>query len=602
MIHSKIKCFITLLIYFYSLGGSIAQYNCGTATVIANFPYSASGLMTSSEASYQASAACSDDYQEQYYIFKYTPNVDESINISLSTNSFGDISGIYIFNDCNLPLTQCLVFEENTNGVVDISLIVTPGQEYYFFIGTQEVDNFDITFSRESVDGIAINKTAPTQTLDVNGAIRIGEGSTTPYKGTIRWNDAISEFEGYNGSEWVLLSFTPKKKFGTNTITELQKISTAGVAGDRFGYSVSIAGDYAIVGAPFKEINTIPDQGQAYVYRRTGSTWTQEAILVASDGATQDNFGTSVSISGDYAIVGANNHNINGKTNQGKAYVFHRSGSSWTQEAILVASDGAAEDKFGFSVSISGDYAIVGAYAHNTNMISNQGKSYVYHRTGVAWTEEAMLIASDGAAEDNFGTSVAISGNHAIVGAYTHDTNMKIDQGKAYIYTRNGSTWTQGTMLVAQDGAAEDRFGVSVSISGDYAIVGAYLHDPNGILEQGKAYIYRRSGGSWIQEAGLVSSDGAAFDRFGISVSISEEYAIVGAYNHDTNGNIDQGKAYLYRRNGSTWTQEVAMVSLDGATTDDFGSSVSVSGDKAIVGARFKNVNGNVQQGQVYFY
>ncbi len=270
-----------------------------------------------------------------------------------------------------------------------------------------------------------------------------------------------------------------------------------------------------------------------------------EFKILASDGAAGDLFGESVSISGDVAIVGARLDDDNG-VNSGSAYVFRLVGGSWIEEAKLTASDGAASDLFGFSVSISGDVAIVGAFFDDDNG-TDSGSAYVFRHSGEGvWTQEAKLTASDGAAADRFGISVSISGDVAIVGARLDDDNGS-SSGSAYVFRLVGGSWIEEAKLTASDGAAFDRFGISVSISGDVAIVGARLDDDNG-SSSGSAYVFRLVGGSWIEEAKLTASDGAAFDRFGISVSISGDVAIVGAFFDDDNGS-SSGSAYIYSFN-----------------------------------------------------
>ena len=193
-----------------------------------------------------------------------------------------------------------------------------------------------------------------------------------------------------------------------------------------------------------------------------------------------------MSIFSDYALIGAYGDGDNGSYS-GSAYVFHRSGSTWSQQAKLIASDGAAFDWFGHSVSISGDYALVGAPDDDDNG-SNSGSAYVFQRSGSTWTQQAKLIASDGAADDRFGFSVSISGDYALVGAYGDGDNGSAS-GSAYVFQRSDSTWTQQVKLKASDGAADDVFGYSVSISGDCALVGAYGDDDNG-TESGSIYFF----------------------------------------------------------------------------------------------------------------
>ncbi len=210
-----------------------------------------------------------------------------------------------------------------------------------------------------------------------------------------------------------------------------------------------------------------------------------EFKLIASDGATDDQLGYSVAIDGDYAIVGAWMDDDNGD-DSGSAYIFKRDGTDmWTQQAKLIASDGAAGDYFGCSVAIAGDYAIVGAYGDDVGENNNQGSAYIFEKPGSGWTtmtETAKLTASDGAISDNLGISVAIGDDYAVVGAYGDDS----DTGSAYIFKRAGTSWNQEAKLLASDGAVGDYFGKSVAIDGAYAIVGANGADD----DKGSAYVY----------------------------------------------------------------------------------------------------------------
>jgi len=392
----------------------------------------------------------------------------------------------------------------------------------------------------------------------------------------------------------VCFAFSPPQA-GAGWLEEEQKLlASDGNASDYFGNSVSISGDYAIVGAYGDDVSGT-DSGSAYIFKWNGTSWVEQQKLTASGGATGDLFGVSVSISGDYAIVGANQDDVNGMVNSGSAYIFKRDGTTWSQQAKLTASDGNALDYFGYSVSISGDYAIVGADQDDVNGMVNSGSAYIFKRDGTSWVQQPKLTALDGAASDYFGCSVSISGDYAIVGAYGDDVNGT-DSGSAYIFFRSGTSWSQQAKLTASDGAASDRFGYSVSISGDYAIVGAYGDQTS----KGSAYIFLRSGTSWSQQAKLTASDGAANDWFGNSVSISGDYAIVGAFYDDDNGSAS-GSAYIFKRDGTTWIQQTKLTASDSAAGDYFGYSVSISGDYAIVGAHFDDDKGT-DSGSAYIY
>ncbi|WP_166404942.1 hypothetical protein [Desulfonema ishimotonii] len=391
-----------------------------------------------------------------------------------------------------------------------------------------------------------------------------------------------------------------------------------GTTGDHFGYSVSVSGDTAVVGAYFHDTSSNLNQGAAYVFEKSGTGWTdmiETAKLTASDGAAYDYFGYSVSISGDTAVVGAYGHNTNGNWEQGAAYVFEKPGTGWgdmTQTAKLIASDGAADDYFGFSVSVSGDTAVVGADGHDTDGNSDQGAAYVFEKSGTGWSdmaETAKLTASDGAAIDRFGISVSVSGDTAVVGAYGHDTDGKSEQGAAYVFEKPGTDWgdmTQTAKLTASDGAESDYFGCSVSVSGDTAVVGTDGHETDGNSFQGAAYVFEKPGTGWddmTQTAKLTASDGGEDNYFGGSVSVSDDTVVVGAYGHNTSGNWAQGAAYVFEKPGTGWddmTQTAKLNASDGAAGDWFGHSVSVSGETAVVGAHYHDINGNSNQGAAY--
>ena len=384
-------------------------------------------------------------------------------------------------------------------------------------------------------------------------------------------------------------------------VIEHKLTASDGALGDRFGNSVSLSGDRAIVGA-FYDNDLGFDSGSAYVYERQGDdSWLEVDKLTASDGTVGDHFGTSVSLSGDRALVGADQDD-DPLPNGGSAYVFERQGNgSWLEVAELTASDRAAFDFFGFSVSLSGDRALVGADG-NDHLGSTSGSAYVFERQGDgSWLEVAKLNASDGAAGDRFGISVSLSGDHALVGAFWDD-NPLADGGSAYVFERQGDgSWLEVDKLTASDSAADDWFGFSVSLSGDRAIVGAsayYDLNPSG----GSAYVFERQGnGSWLEVAKLTASDSAFQDYFGRAVSLSWDRAIVGAHRDDDSGS-DSGSAYMYERQGDgSWLEVAKLTASDGAEFDYFGTSVSLSGDRAIVGAYFDDDLGS-ESGAAYVY
>lgn len=308
--------------------------------------------------------------------------------------------------------------------------------------------------------------------------------------------------------------------------------------------------------------------------------------LTASDAAADDVFGYSVGVSDNTVIAGAWLHD-DGGTNSGSAYLFDAATGSQLHE--LIASDAAPEDRLGWSVGIDGNTAIVGAY-HDDDAGSESGSAYLFDVfTGA---QVSKLTASDAGAGDLFGWSVGISGNNAIVGA-CHDDDAGSDSGSAYIF--DVGTGKQLSKLTASDAAAGDNFGRSVAISGNTAIVGAWADDDAGDAS-GSAYLFDLATGD--QLAKLTASDAAPGDHLGCSVAISGDIAIVGAYG-DKDAGIDSGAAYLF--DVATADQLAKLTASDAAGGDDFGQSVAISINIAVVGACGDDDAGN-WSGSTYLF
>jgi len=355
-----------------------------------------------------------------------------------------------------------------------------------------------------------------------------------------------------------------------------------GAADDWFGYSVSIDGDTAIIGAIFDRDNG-DFSGSAYVFVRINGVWSEQQKLTASDGEAYDQFGWSVSIDGDTALIAA----YGDGSYSGSAYVYVRSNGVWSEQAKLTASDAATtSDYFGYSVAIDGDTAVIGAYLNDDD---NSGSTYVYVRSNGVWSEQAKLTASDAATSDYFGYSVAIDGDTAVIGAYWDDDNGS-NSGSAYVFVRSNGVWSEQQKLTASDGAAGDYFGSSVAIDGDTVVIGAHWDDDND-YNSGSAYVYVRSNDVWSEQAKLTASDGASRDFFGYSVAIDGDTALIGAYADNDNG-ANSGSAFMYVRSNGVWSEQAKLTASDRAQYDDFGYSVSIDGDTAVIGAYGDNDNG----------
>lgn len=378
-----------------------------------------------------------------------------------------------------------------------------------------------------------------------------------------------------------------------------------GEANINLGFSVSVSNDgsVCVIGAPGGGA-TGSWAGAAYVYRRQNGVWSQEAKLTASDGQSGDSFGYLVAISGDGATVSVPSVNDRDSgSNRRSVYVFVKSGSDWIQQTKLLQPAATGISWFGTSTSLSsdGNTLAVGRFEEEAGT-PRPGSVYIYVRTGAVWSEQAKLTVSDGSM--HFGRSVSLSnsGNDIAIGAYS----AAGDLGRVYVFIRSGATWSQQGRVIASDGADGGSLGYSVSISGDGSTVlaGAFGSDSKGATA-GAAYVYTRSGVIWSQHSKLMLTDGSAGDYFGHSVSISDNgsFCVVGAYLDDDKGN-DSGAVAIFKKNGAVWEQTSKLLPADGAISDRFGYSVSLSGDgKTCVGGAHNNGStGGFRAGAAYVF
>ena len=301
---------------------------------------------------------------------------------------------------------------------------------------------------------------------------------------------------------------------------------------DQFGGSVDVCGDTVVIGATWDD-DAGYNSGSAYVFvRDCAGAWTQQAKLTAADAAAGDYFGSSVAISGNTVIVGAWDDDDAGRSS-GSAYIFtHDECGLWTQQAKLTASDAAEGERFGFTVAIDGDTAVASAQG-NSGAGLEAGAVYVFTRDTLgSWTQQAKLVAADGTAYDEFGLETVISGDTMAVGAHLND-GAADRSGSVYIFTRDDlGTWTQQHKLTAWDAEADDYFGSSIALSHDTLMVGAWGVDSDGVVD-GSVYVFvREQSGSWGPQAKLISPDTEDGTRFGTAVAVSGDMAVIGTYYH----------------------------------------------------------------------
>ncbi len=368
--------------------------------------------------------------------------------------------------------------------------------------------------------------------------------------------------------------------------------------GNYFGQSVSVSGNTAVIGTRGANTNS----GKAYVFSRSGSTWTEQAVLTASDSELNSDFGQSVSVSGDNIVVGAPfADHANYTYDAGKAYVFSRSGNTWTEQAILSPSYPSVYGNFGTSVSVSGNTVIVGE-PYATREGNTSGAAHIFSLFGDTWLQVESMYSDQPGNYTNFGLSVCVNGDTAIIGEPEATASGIEGAGKAFVWSRSGGVWTRQTILTASDPQSYARFGISVGCSGDTALIGAAFASANGIPGAGQAYVATRSGATWTEQAILSASDKSTFSLFGSSVSLSGNTAVVGAYLADPGGTGNAGAAYVFTSSGSAWTEVDMLSASDRDVYSYFGTSVSVSGDSAFVGSPNASVFGNSNAGQAYVF
>jgi hypothetical protein len=382
------------------------------------------------------------------------------------------------------------------------------------------------------------------------------------------------------------------------TWTEQAKLlpSDGGAVDAQFGGYLDFDGDTVVIGAFWDDDNGL-HSGSAYVFTRTGTMWTEQQKLLPADGVVDMQFGISIDLDGDTVLIGANRDDDNG-IRSGSAYVYTRSGNTWTQQAKLIASDGGEEERFGIDVALEGDTAMIGSETPDNGDYS--GSVYVFTRSGSTWTEQQKLLASDGAASDWFGFSIALDGDTALFAA-SQDDDMGSNSGSAYVFTRTGSTWAEQQKLNASDGTVGDKFSENaVALDGDTAIIGAFMDDDMG-SNSGSAYVFTRTGTTWTQQQKLTASDGAASDYFSsYALSLEGDTAFIGAWYDDNVNGVDAGSAYVFTKSGVDLSFSIAGglgVKVDitnNGTSDanDIPWQIHVEG--GILGMVNKTVNGTI--------
>ncbi len=451
--------------------------------------------------------------------------------------------------------------------------------------------------------GIGTTQVAPSALFELNSTTKgalLTRMSSSQRKAIINPEAGLLVFDidkhtlyMYDGSAWLPLLF--------GTTEALLPPFGAGAEdatpGDHFGYSVEISGMYAVIGAPDDKIGSNSVQGSAYVFKKENGVWTQQAKLLASDGAAEDFFGTSVDIDGDYIVVGAPSKIVNGMESAGGIYVFYRSGDQWNQQAILAASDPDSGDQLGRAVAISGLYLIAGAPYNDVSAQPDRGNAYIFSRSGATWSQHAIISPTFGLPGDHIGKSVDIDGDKVLIGAPYDDNNNKVNAGCVYAYKRTGNLWYAEYHFLPQSAQEDSHFGEAVAIDDTTVVIGWPQLDYSGFLSLGIACVYFYNGTTWYRHSDIIPSEQREGLSYGSEVGISNGVIVVGVPQNHVGYAYAQGKAWVYQQHGSQWQVTRSIVDDHGQPHDYFGFGIGIDAHEVIIGSYAKNDN----SGKVYF-
>ncbi|MBN1879751.1 FG-GAP repeat protein [bacterium] len=376
--------------------------------------------------------------------------------------------------------------------------------------------------------------------------------------------------------------------------TETQLMHTGASTKDRFGHTVSVSNNAILVGAPYDD-DSGSNAGAVYFYQYDGTSWTQQQKIIHSAVTADDEFGSSISIENDQAIIGAPADNTHGDYS-GAAYFYRFDGSTWNEDAVVSDPAGASFDQFGSSIAISGDYAFVGV-PNDDDQGSNAGSVFVYYNGGSGWAFHQKL--EPGAGSTSFGRSVSMDGSLAAIGA-DGDDQMGLNAGAVYVFRLDGTTWTLDQTVTAGDPGIEDYFGTAVALDSPQLLIGAPKDNDLG-SDSGSVYVFTRDSGTFTQKEKLNAGDGTASALFGDALALSGRFAIVGSHSRDGTVHPDEGGAYLLYYNERTWVELSKLLPQNSGDYDYYGFAVAISDDFAVVGAP-KNTDLANLQGNAYVY
>ena len=397
---------------------------------------------------------------------------------------------------------------------------------------------------------------------------------------------ALYMYDGYN---WI--AFAGQSKNGNSILTE--SINADGTQHDSFGCVADVDGDYAVVTAPWDTVNNHADQGSAYVFKKTNGQWQQQAKLNASDGKENDLFGYVAAINGNHIVIGSSGtHKF--------AYVFERNGNTWTEQTNLQPQDIANAGQFGSSVDIEDNTVIVGANSAITSGLA-KGCAYAFTLVNNVWSQSAKIIAYDGEAADYFGSAVAIENGVVVIGAPSATISNVNDAGCVYVFEKSGASYLQKAKLHSDYPVAGDKLGGTVAKYGSIIAAGAPMGYVSAGNYSGFVCIFLKTAGVWNYKEKLTTPVDQHLEvSFGISISLSGDYLIIGACNENVGDIVKAGAAYKYLFNGAKFVLQKRITDPNANFQNGFGVTVSTDGSNLIIGScGYNNYQGKVNFGKI---
>lgn len=467
--------------------------------------------------------------------------------------------------------------------------------------GEQTTETREITITCTSCtttpSKVGVNSLEPSATLEINGAIKVGENKTTASAGMIRWNENTLDFEGYNGSEWISLT-KASGSWGRLPNSEVNEsfISTTSVneTTDQLGYDIAIGEEYAVVSS--KGSNS---KISLHFYKREETGWVLHYSRPNVIQTNVLNFTTTVAIDGEEAILGIK-YDDDFESGATIVYRYKRNGTQWNKIQTIDMPFEAINGSFGQAIAIEGDHILIGAQNQMIDGDQNKGKVFYYKKTNSEYELEQSITNTGNPLFGNFGWSVDIDGEYAVIGAPSDDIIPNELNGSISIYKYINGDWIFQEKKHSGNGQVNSFYGSAVSIEGDYIAVGAKGQTEGGFINHGAVYVYKKQVNTWTLHQVVKPNEILGSSEFGKDVKLKNGYLLIGAPKEPNTENEEMGAAYLFRLQGDQWVQEAKIKSSNASVESLFGNALDMNTNMMMIGAHQQEIDG-INKGAVYF-